>query len=196
MPDELAMPSFGGDPTYLLFVHPSVMPTTVPPFVFLAKRAGFGKNVDNNGVAVRLRFQEELDWNARRTRLHAEREREAARLAADEVRWDRLEAHVKLLAAEVAALRQENEQLRREHAAERAARGDAEDTIRDHEELIEDLLVYLIVRQDWEDSGSTPPPPVLSWRIIAALRKRRAAMTGPIPTAHDQTTPPPTSQED
>ena len=70
MPDELAMPSFGGDPTYLLFVHPSVMPTTVPPFVFLAKRTGFGKNVDNNGVAVRLRFQEELDWNARRTRLH------------------------------------------------------------------------------------------------------------------------------
>ena len=131
---------------------------------------------------------------AETARLAAERERESARLATEEVRWDRLEADVKRLAAEVAALRQENEQLRREHAAERAARGDAEDTVRDHEELIEDLLVYLIVRQDWEDSGSTPPPPVLSWRVRAALRKRRAAMTGPNPTAHDQTTP--TSQED
>ena len=130
------------------------------------------------------------------SRLTAERERETSRLATDEVRWTRLEADVARLTAEVAALRQENEALRREYAAERAAREDAEDTLRDHEELIEDLLVYLIVRQDWEDSGSTPPPPVLSWRILAALRKRRAAMTGPIPTAHDQTTTPPTSQED
>lgn len=133
---------------------------------------------------------------AETARLAAEREREAARLATEEARWDRLEADVARLTAEVQALRQENEAIRREHAAERAARGDAEDTVRDHEELIEDLLVYLIVRQDWEDSGSTPPPPVLSWRVRSALRKRRAAMTGPVPTAHDQTTPPPTSQED
>ena len=70
MPEELAMPSFGGDATYLFFLHPSILPATVPPYVFLAKRAGFGKTVDNDGVAVRLRFQEELDWNARRTRLH------------------------------------------------------------------------------------------------------------------------------
>ena len=126
---------------------------------------------------------------AETARLAAERERESARLAADEVRWTRLEADVARLTAEVAALRQENESLRREYAAVRAAREDAEDTIRDHEELIEDLLTYLIVRKDWEDAGSTPPPPVLSWRIRAALRKRRAAMTGPLPTAHDQTTP-------
>ena len=70
MPDELAMPSFGGDATYLFFLHPSVLPATVPPYVFLAKRAGFSKTVNAQGVAVRLRFQEELDWNARRTRLH------------------------------------------------------------------------------------------------------------------------------
>ena len=70
MPDELAMPSFGGDATYLFFLHPSILPATVPPYVFLAKRAGFGKSVDGQGVFVRLRFQEELDWNARRTRLH------------------------------------------------------------------------------------------------------------------------------
>ena len=133
---------------------------------------------------------------AETARLAAERERESARLATEEVRWDRLEADVKRLAAEVAALRQENEQLRREHAAERAARGDAEDTVRDHEELIEDLLTYLIVLQDWESSGTEPPPPTLPWRVRSALRKRRAAMTGPVPTAHDQTTPPPTSQED
>ena len=132
---------------------------------------------------------------AETARLAAERERESARLATEEVRWDRLEADVKRLAAEVAALRQENEQLRREHAAERAARGDAEDTVRDHEELIEDLLTYLIVLQDWESSG-TEPPPTLPWRVRSALRKRRAAMTGPVPTAHDQTTTPPTSQED
>ena len=131
---------------------------------------------------------------AETARLTAERERESARLATDEVRWARLEADVARLTAEVAALRQENESLRREYAAVRAAREDAADTIRDHEELIEDLLVHLIVLQDWEDSGSAPPPPVLSWRIRAALRKRRAAMTGPVPTAHDQTTP--TSQED
>ena len=70
MPEELAMPSFGGDATYLFFLHPSILPATVPPYVFLAKRAGFGKTVDGEGLAVRLRFQEELDWNARRTRLH------------------------------------------------------------------------------------------------------------------------------
>ena len=70
MPEELAMPSFGGDATYLFFLHPSILPATVPPYVFLAKRAGFGKTVESDGVAVRLRFQEELDWNARRTRLH------------------------------------------------------------------------------------------------------------------------------
>ena len=70
MPDELAMPPFGGDATYLFFFHPSILPATVPPYVFLAKRAGFGKTVDGQGVAVRLRFLEELDWNARRTRLH------------------------------------------------------------------------------------------------------------------------------
>ena len=69
MPEELAMPSFGGDATYLFFLHPSILPATVPPYVFLAKRAGFGKTVESDGVAVRLRFQEELDWNARRTRL-------------------------------------------------------------------------------------------------------------------------------
>ena len=131
---------------------------------------------------------------AEAARLAAERERESARLATDEVRWARLEADVARLTAEVAALRQENEALRREHAAERAARGDAEDTIRDHEELIEDLLTYLIVREDWESSGTEPPPPTLPWRVRSALRKRRAAMTGPVPTAHDQTTP--TSQED
>lgn len=70
MPEELAMPSFGGDATYLFFLHPSILPATVPPYVFLAKRAGFGKTVESEGIAVRLRFQEELDWNARRTRLH------------------------------------------------------------------------------------------------------------------------------
>lgn len=70
MPEELAMPPFGGDATYLFFLHPNILPATVPPYVFLAKRAGFGKTVESEGVAVRLRFQEELDWNARRTRLH------------------------------------------------------------------------------------------------------------------------------
>lgn len=70
MPEVLAMPSYGGDATYLFFLQPSIVPATAPPFVFLAKRAGFGKTVNGNGVAVRLRFQEELDWNARRTRLH------------------------------------------------------------------------------------------------------------------------------
>ena len=70
MPEDLAMPSYGGDATYLFFLQPSILPATVPPYVFLAKRAGFGKTVAGDGIAVRLRFQEELDWQARRTRLH------------------------------------------------------------------------------------------------------------------------------
>lgn len=70
MPEELAMPSFTSDATYLFFLQPSVMPANVLPYVFLAKRAGFGKVPDIQGIAVRLRFQEELDWSARRARLH------------------------------------------------------------------------------------------------------------------------------
>ena len=69
MPEELAMPSFTSDATYLFFLQPSVVPVTAPPYVFLAKRAGFGKAPDAQGIPVRLRFQEELDWSARRARL-------------------------------------------------------------------------------------------------------------------------------
>lgn len=69
MPEELATPSFTSDATYLFFLQPSVVPVTAPPYVFLAKRAGLGKAPDAQGIAVRLRFQEELDWSARRARL-------------------------------------------------------------------------------------------------------------------------------
>ncbi|HZF62768.1 MAG TPA: hypothetical protein VEZ52_14265 [Desulfovibrio sp.] len=69
MPEELAIPSFTSDATYLFFLQPSVVPVTAPPYVFLAKRAGFGKAPDAQGIPVRLRFQEELDWSARRARL-------------------------------------------------------------------------------------------------------------------------------
>ena len=132
------------------------------------------------------------DWNkkakeaaAEAERLKAEREREDVRRATEDARWERLEADVKRLDAKVSALQLENEALRHENSKSRADNVAAQDQIRDQEELIEDLLVYLIVRQDWEDSGSTPPPPVLSWRILAALRKRRAAMTGSTPFATD-----------
>ncbi len=69
MPEELAMPTFTSDATYLFFLQPSVVPATAPPYVFLAKRAGFGKASDGDGIPVRLRFQEELDWSTRRERL-------------------------------------------------------------------------------------------------------------------------------
>ena len=165
---------------------------SIPETIILALIAGVASVVAAAAGRGYTRRSKQLE--AETARLTAERELETSRLTADEVRWDRLEAHVKLLAAEVAALRQENEQLRREHAAERATRGDAEDTIRDHEELIEDLLTWLIAYDSWTAAGATPPPPTLSWRVQAALRRRRATMTGPNPTAHDQTTP--TSQED
>jgi Predicted permeases len=51
-------------------IMPSILPASLPPYVFIAKRAGFGKNYEGEGVPVRLRFQEELDWDAHRVRLH------------------------------------------------------------------------------------------------------------------------------
>lgn len=69
MPEDLAMPTFTADATYLFFFMPSILPASLPPYVFIAKRAGFGKNYEGDGVPVRLRFQEELDWDAHRIRL-------------------------------------------------------------------------------------------------------------------------------
>lgn len=69
MPEEQAVPAFATDAAYLFFFMPHMLPPSLPPFVFLAKKAGMGKGVCPQGVAVRLRFQEELDWNAHRSRL-------------------------------------------------------------------------------------------------------------------------------
>lgn len=70
IPEDLVVSSFSGDATYLFFLRPSVVPATQPPYVFVAKRVGFGKAAEAEGVVVRLKFQEELDWNAHRSRLH------------------------------------------------------------------------------------------------------------------------------
>lgn len=134
------------------------------------------------------RRQHQLEAEA--ARLLAEREREAARQATEEGRWRRLEEDVARLATEVQALRQENEALRRENALARAAALDAADQARDQEELIEDLLTWLIAHDSWTAAGATPPPPTLSWRVQAALRRRRATMTGPTPAATDTPTTP------
>lgn len=69
MPEEHASPAFATDAIYLFLLIPHLFPPEMPPFVFLAKKAGMGKGTCPQGVAVRLRFQEELDWNARRARL-------------------------------------------------------------------------------------------------------------------------------
>jgi len=69
MPEEEASPAFASDASYLFLLLPHMQPPDLPPFVFLAKKAGMGKGVCPQGTAVRLRFQEELDWSARRSRL-------------------------------------------------------------------------------------------------------------------------------
>lgn len=144
------------------------------------------------------------DWNkkvkqmqAEAERIKSDREREESRRATEDARWARLDADVKRLEAKVNQLQQENESLRRENATARAENLEARDQIRDQEELIEDLLTYLIVREDWEDAGATPPPPSLTWRVLAAMRRRREAMAYPIPLASDAKPPAPhiTGQE-
>lgn len=136
------------------------------------------------------RRQKETEATA--ARIAEEEKREATRRATEEARWKRLEDDVARLDSELKAVRAENDELRRQNAQARARDVEAQDQLRDKDELIEDLLVYLIVRQDWEAGGSTPPSPVLSWRVQAALRKRRAAMSTPIPL----NTNPTESQED
>ena len=69
MPEEEASPAFATDASYLFLLLPHMLPPELPPFVFLAKKAGMGKGVCPQGIAVRLRFQEELDWSAHRSRL-------------------------------------------------------------------------------------------------------------------------------
>lgn len=142
------------------------------------------------------------DWNKKAKeaaseaeRLKAEREREDVRRATEDARWERLDAEVKRLDAKVSALQLENEALRHENAEFRADNVEAQDQIRDQEELIEDLLTYLIVREDWEASGTEPSPPTLPWRVRSALRRRRAAMTGPTPLATDPRPNPITPKE-
>ena len=69
IPEELAMLSFTLEATYLFFLQLSQDPDTLPPYVFFAKRAGFGKAPESGSIAIRLRFLDELDWNVRRTHL-------------------------------------------------------------------------------------------------------------------------------
>lgn len=124
---------------------------------------------------------------AEAARLAAEQAMEDKRRATEEDRWQRIEADVARLAAEVQALRSENADLRKINADLRVEHLEAQDRIRDQDELIEDMLTYLITHEDWTEAGATPPPPALSWRVLAALRRRRAAMSGPTPTADDPT---------
>lgn len=69
IPEELALLSFTLDATYLFFLQLNREPASQPPYVFFAKRAGFGKAPEAGSIAMRLRFQDELDWNARHARL-------------------------------------------------------------------------------------------------------------------------------
>ncbi len=69
IPEELALLSFTLDTTYLFFLQPSIEPAEQPPYVFFAKRVGFGKAPEAGNIAIRLRFLDELDWSVRRTRL-------------------------------------------------------------------------------------------------------------------------------
>ena len=69
LPEELASSSLSFDTSYLFFLVPSLMPVSAPPFVFLARKMGLGRDVCDAGAAVRLRFQEELDWSGRQAQL-------------------------------------------------------------------------------------------------------------------------------
>ena len=69
IPEELAMLTFTLESTYLFFLQLNQDPDTLPPYVFFAKRAGFGKAPDSGNIAIRLRFLDELDWNVRRAHL-------------------------------------------------------------------------------------------------------------------------------
>lgn len=149
-------------------------------------------------VSVVLAEAFRRDWNkkakqiqAETERIKSEREREEGRRATEDARWERLDADVKRLEEKVNALQHENESLRRDNAEARAENLEAQDQIRDQDELIEDLLTYLIIREDWENAGANPPPPNLTWRVLAALRRRRAAMSGNTPLASDLDNKPP-----
>ncbi|MCR5813933.1 MAG: hypothetical protein K6G15_05540 [Desulfovibrio sp.] len=66
MPRELSQTTFATEKLYLVFFMSMRSEKTDPPFIFLAKRLGYG-DVDEkkNSIAVRMRFLAELDWSSR-----------------------------------------------------------------------------------------------------------------------------------
>lgn len=64
LPDELAAQTFTGNAFYLFFLVPDHAAPGEKPHIFLARKLGQCREVCKQGSAVRLRFLQELDWEA------------------------------------------------------------------------------------------------------------------------------------
>lgn len=64
LPDELASQTFTGNAFYLFFLVPEYAAPGEKPHIFLARKLGQCREVCEQGSAVRLRFLQELDWDA------------------------------------------------------------------------------------------------------------------------------------
>lgn len=73
---------------------------------------------------------------------------------------------IESLRAEVATVKSERDELWRENR-------DLRDQVRDQAELIEDFVAHQLSHAAWVTAGSTPPPPVMTWRIRERLDKER-----------------------
>lgn len=74
------------------------------------------------------------------------------------------------LRAEVAGVKSERDELWRENR-------DLRDQVRDQTELIEDFVAHALSHAAWVTAGSTPPPPVMTWRIRERLDQERRMHT-------------------
>lgn len=84
------------------------------------------------------------------------------RVDASDRRSDGLEARVSTLETERDQMR-----IERDHALRRA--DDADDTLRDRDQLIDALTAWSKELLTWGHAGGPPPPPVPSWQIPAYL---------------------------
>lgn len=87
---------------------------------------------------------------------------------------------------ESALTRQEQElkSLRTESAEHARRLVIVEESLRDRDELIDDMVPVVV----WVQNGARPPIPSLSWRILQHLRSRPS--TGPLPATNREPPPP------
>lgn len=119
------------------------------------------------GVVVAL-----IGWFQHRGAKAVEAETTTIQTAITELRSQLQDARADIdsLRAEVATVKSERDELWRENR-------DLRDQVRDQGELIEDFVAHALSHAAWVTAGSTPPPPVMTWRIRERLDQERRMHT-------------------